>query len=234
MGDVITHGSPNFGPRRHGLPPDMVVLHYTAMHSCDAALARLCDPHHEVSAHYLISESGVIYQLVDEEQRAWHAGAGRWGQVSDVNSHSIGIELANKGPLAHLPDYPAPQMASLELLLAGVMQRWQIRPERVIGHSDMAVGRKIDPGPRFDWQGLAASGLAIWPNGDFGTKSDPAWFREFAHMFGYSQAHSDDLLLAAFRLRFRAKETGPMDAVDLQIIQNLARRFPVDGSIGDD
>ena len=104
----------------------MVVLHYTAMRTADAALDRLCDPVAEVSAHYLIGEAGRVWQLVDEDMRAWHAGAGQWGAVGDVNSRSIGVELANTG--AH--PYPAPQIASLEHLLAGLMQRWRIAPER--------------------------------------------------------------------------------------------------------
>ncbi len=88
-----THPSPNFGERRGGARPDLVVIHYTAMASCAAALERLCDPEAEVSAHYLISEAGEVLSLVPEEARAWHAGAGAWGAVTDVNSRSIGIEL---------------------------------------------------------------------------------------------------------------------------------------------
>jgi len=104
--------SPNLGARRHGLSPDMVVLHYTGMESAEAAIIRLCDPAAEVSAHYVISESGLVTPLVPENARAWHAGAGAWGQVRDVNSHSIGIELANAGPQAGFPPFPEPQMAA--------------------------------------------------------------------------------------------------------------------------
>jgi N-acetylmuramoyl-L-alanine amidase len=139
----------------------MVVIHYTAMESCAAALARLCDPAAEVSAHWLIAEDGRVMALVPEEMRAWHAGAGAWGGVGDVNSRSIGIELANDGA----QPFGAPQMAALERLLAGIMARWQVRPERVIGHSDMAPERKRDPGPRFDWRALARAGLSVWPEG---------------------------------------------------------------------
>jgi N-acetylmuramoyl-L-alanine amidase len=137
----------------------MVVLHYTAMKTAQAALDRLCDPKAEVSAHYLISETGQVWQLVPEHKRAWHAGAGQWGDVSDVNSRSIGIELANPGDCP----FPEPQMAALEVLLADVLARWGIPPKAVIGHSDMAPDRKQDPGHRFDWQRLARQGLSIWP-----------------------------------------------------------------------
>ena len=146
--DVI---SPNQGARREAARPDLLVIHYTAMQSAEAAIARLCAPEAEVSAHYVISERGQITRLVPEEMRAWHAGAGRWGDVTDVNSHSIGIELANRGN----HPFPEPQMARLELLISEIMARWAIPPERVIGHSDMAPGRKGDPGARFDWARLA-------------------------------------------------------------------------------
>src|SRR6188472_1452321 len=151
---VIEVESPNFGPRRDGLLPDMIVLHYTAMLTAEAALARLCDPAAEVSAHYLVAEDGRVWRLVDEHARAWHAGAGSWRGQGDVNSRSIGIELANPGPLADFPPFPEPQMAALEALLDGVMARWRIPAAGVVAHSDIAPGRKADPGPKFDWRRL--------------------------------------------------------------------------------
>lgn len=126
------------------------------MTPASAALERLCDPAHEVSAHYVIGEDGTLWQLVAEEMRAWHAGAGSWQEQEDINSRSIGIEMVNDG---HAP-YAAPLMATLEALLPGIMARWGITADGVIGHSDMAPGRKIDPGAHFDWSRLAALGLA--------------------------------------------------------------------------
>ncbi|WP_417275152.1 N-acetylmuramoyl-L-alanine amidase [Celeribacter halophilus] len=152
---ITDHLSPNFGERRDGARPELVVIHYTAMQTAQAALTRLCAPEFEVSAHYLICEKGGIYRLVDEEHRAWHAGAGAWGQITDVNSHSIGIELANDGQ----SPFAADQMDALEHLLDDILRRRNIPPEGVIGHSDMAPGRKIDPGPRFDWARLELRGL---------------------------------------------------------------------------
>jgi len=204
----------------------MIVLHHTAMTTAEAALDRLCDAGAEVSAHYLIGERGRVWQLVDEDMRAWHAGAGQWGAVTDVNSRSIGIELANTG--GH--PYPAPQMAALEDLLAGPMRRWRIAPERVIGHSDMAPTRKFDPGPRFDWRGLACQGLSVWPRaGSAPTVSAEAFLRDAA-TFGY-RLHADvtpDDILRAFRTRFRPGLSGPLDPRDCGMIADLARRFPVD------
>ena len=200
----------------------MVVIHYTAMQSATDALNTLCNPKNEVSAHYLIAESGDVYSLVPEAMRAWHAGAGAWGQVSDVNSHSIGIELANDG----FSPFAAAQMDALEELLKGINTRWDIRPERIIGHSDMAPGRKIDPGPRFDWQRLARAGLAVWPQG--GTSAEADAFPHLLRRFGYTATDDLELLLSVLRMRFRPLSTGPLCEEDLDVIADLARRYPVD------
>jgi N-acetylmuramoyl-L-alanine amidase len=210
--------SPNFGDRRCGVRPSMIVLHYTAMENGAVARARLCDPTAEVSAHWLISEGGAVEALVDEAKRAWHAGAGAWAGVTDVNSHSIGIELVNRG--TH--PFPEPQMTALEGLLCGIMQRWNIAAHRVIGHSDMAPGRKADPGARFDWQRLARAGLSVWPVPQGRARSCD--FAKNARRFGYPDA-GDDLILAAFRLRFRPWATGPADAVDAAMAVDLAARW---------
>lgn len=221
--------SPNHGERRGGLRPSLVVIHYTAMESCAAARERLCDPTAEVSAHWLISETGQVEALVPETARAWHAGAGQWAGQGDVNSRSIGIELANRG--SH--PFPEPQMAALEQLLRGILARWQIRPAGVIGHSDMAPGRKSDPGPRFDWQRLARQGLAIWPDLAPGAALPGAalpdrTFRDLAGQAGYDPDLPEDLLVQAFRLRFRPWASGPVDATDLRLVAQVAR-LAVDG-----
>ncbi|MHA3913786.1 N-acetylmuramoyl-L-alanine amidase [Halovulum sp. GXIMD14793] len=219
---IIDHPSPNCNARRHGGPPDMVVLHYTAMATPEAALERLCAPEFEVSAHYLIGEDGQLWQLVDEADRAWHAGAGQWGDVTDVNSHAIGIELANPGEDA----FEAPQMQRLEGLLADILERWSIPPERVIGHSDMAPDRKSDPGPRFPWRRLAEAGLSVWP--EAAASADPGSFADHAHEFGYRAA--SDHLLRAYQLRFAPQRLGlPLRPEDAAAMASLARRYPVCG-----
>ena len=187
--------SPNHGARRGGVAPSLIVIHYTGMASCAEARDRLCDPVAEVSAHWLIAETGETEALVPEALRAWHAGAGAWRGVSDVNSHSIGIELANPGDRP----FPEPQMAALEHLLRGVMARWRIPPSGVIGHSDMAPSRKGDPGRRFDWRRLALQGLAVWPAGPGDAACDLA---QSLDIIGYP-AVTPEQRLAAFRLRFR-------------------------------
>ena len=202
------------------------MIHYTGMASADEALARLCDPAAEVSAHYLITETGTPVRLVPEDLRAWHAGAGRWGSVTDVNSRSIGIELANSG--SH--PYPAPQMAALDDLLPGILARHAIPPARVIAHSDLAPARKSDPGPRFDWRRLALAGLSVWPAPDPKPAPDtpPPPLQDSLTAIGYDPALPPDLRLAAFRLRFRPWARGPADATDAALARDLARRFPVD------
>ncbi|MEL6102101.1 MAG: N-acetylmuramoyl-L-alanine amidase [Pseudomonadota bacterium] len=209
--EIIQHLSPNFGPRRGGLKPSLIVLHYTGMTSCTAALDRLCDPQAEVSAHYLIDRDGTVLQLVAEDQRSWHAGAGEWHGQTDINSRSVGIELDNNGtgPFAEA------QMQALETLLPQIMERWSIPPHGVIGHSDMAPGRKFDPGPWFDWVRLEAAGLAGRRGYDFGP-SDPslATFAPLARDAGYTVDVDDETLLAAVRLRYRSFATGPIAPED--------------------
>ncbi len=218
------HPSPNFGSRRDGAIPDMVVLHYTAMDSATAALDLLSAPESGVSAHYLISETGEVFSLVSEKKRAWHAGAGQWGMVTDVNSRSIGIELANTG----FAPFPEPQMVALEDLLRGITRRWAIQPERIIGHSDLAPGRKIDPGLRFDWRRLALGGLSVWPKRGKTIAPDEAAFTKALRNFGMTFNAPPETLLATFRLRFRPGANGPLDRVDMAQATDLAARYPVD------
>lgn len=212
--------SPNFGPRRDGVRPSLVVLHYTAMPTAEAALARLRDPLAEVSAHYLIAEDGRAWRLMAETERAWHAGVGTWGRMSDVNSRSIGIELANGGPVAGFPPFPEPQMAVLEQLLDGVMARWGILADAVIAHSDMAPGRKADPGRKFDWRRLALGGRSIWPAAEVAAGGGWDAFLSAAEKLGYGVGDSDrEAVLEAFRLRFRPAASGELRPEDVGVIE---------------
>ena len=200
----------------------MVVLHYTAMDDAGRAGDWLCNPESEVSAHWLIGRDGTVVALVPEERRAWHAGAGGWGEVTDVNSRSIGIELDNDGSA----EFPEAQVAALERLLAGILRRWAIPPERVIGHSDMAPGRKIDPGPRFPWARLAEAGLAVMPEVAGDADVDAERFARDLARIGYRAAVDGETLLAAFRLRFRPAAEGPLDGADCAVAGAMAARWP--------
>jgi N-acetylmuramoyl-L-alanine amidase len=221
---LVRHPSPNHGARRGDATPEILVLHYTAMESFAAARDRLCDPQAQVSSHYLVAEDGSVLQLVEEGRRAWHAGAGSWGGVRDVNSRSIGIEIANNGEVP----FAAAQMDVVERLAADILHRHKIRPECVIGHSDLAPARKRDPGRRFDWRRLALQGLAVWPSPPAvhpDTPVVPERFLADLRRFGYPQAPAE-VLLEAFRQRFRPWATGPLSAADMSAAADLARRYP--------
>ena len=151
--------SPNFGMRREAVRPELIVLHYTGMETGEAAEAWLCDPISEVSSHYLVHEDGRITQMVREADRAWHAGRSSWRGERDVNSLSIGIEVVNPGHAFGYRDFTRAQVATVIALCRGIAERHGVRPEGVLAHSDVAPGRKVDPGERFPWSELAAAGV---------------------------------------------------------------------------
>jgi len=154
--------SPNFGERRSPRRPDCIILHYTGMPTADGALALLRDPASEVSAHYLVREDGGVVQLVEEAKRAWHAGVGTWAGQNDLNSASIGIEIANPGHDGGSPPFPRQQIEAVIALCGDIAARWEMRPERILAHSDIAPARKRDPGENFPWDALASAGLGHW------------------------------------------------------------------------
>ncbi|MBT5432874.1 MAG: N-acetylmuramoyl-L-alanine amidase [Alphaproteobacteria bacterium] len=158
---IVERPSPNHGERRGGLGVTMLVLHYTGMPTAEGAVERLCDPASSVSAHYVVDDEGTILRLVAEDRRAWHAGVGRWRDQDDINSVSIGIEITNPGDRA----FPQPQMTAVATLSHGIIKRHGIPARHVLGHSDVAPGRKQDPGPLFDWCWLAGEGVGLWPAG---------------------------------------------------------------------
>lgn len=151
---VTVVASPNQDLRR----PTMVVIHYTSNDDIKHSIDTLTSAARKVSAHYLIDRQGRLYQLVPEDRRAWHAGQSYWAGESDVNSRSIGIELDNNGS----EPYDEPQISTLLNLLQDIQTRHRIKPASVVGHSDVAPGRKVDPGVYFPWRRLAASGFGLW------------------------------------------------------------------------
>jgi N-acetylmuramoyl-L-alanine amidase len=151
--------SPNHGERSGAAAPDLLVLHYTGMASTEQAVAWLRDPGRGVSAHYVVHEDGYIAQLVPETRRAWHAGASYWGGATDLNSLSIGIEIANRGHDHGYPDFPAAQIEAVTALARDIVTRNRIAPERVLAHSDIAPRRKTDPGEKFPWEVLHRAGV---------------------------------------------------------------------------
>jgi N-acetylmuramoyl-L-alanine amidase len=155
--------SPNHDARPDGARIDTLVLHYTGMASGAAALARLRDPDAKVSSHYLVEEDGAVFRLVPEARRAWHAGVSHWRGVSGLNGSSIGIEIVNPGHEWGYRPFPALQMGAVAALCHAILARHPIAPSGIVAHSDIAPDRKQDPGELFDWEGLAADGIGLWP-----------------------------------------------------------------------
>ncbi len=215
--------SPNHEPRR----PVLIVLHATEQRSAAESLLtlRTRNTGGPVSAHYLIGRDGALYQLVSEHRRAWHAGPGRWGTITDVNSASIGIELDNDGGAP----FPEAQLATLLALLDDLCTRLQIPRTQLIAHADMAPTRKRDPGAQFPWRALADVGFGIWPTGPFA--EPPPGFDAWLALAALGYALDDrDAALRAFRRRFRAIESdltdpvAPPDPEDARILHALTKK----------
>jgi len=220
--------SPNHNPRPPGTAVDMLVLHYTGMRTAGEAIDRLCDPAAKVSAHYVIDEDGTVWRLVAESERAWHAGVSFWQGTTDVNAHSIGIELVNPGHEWGYRGFPEPQMAALETLARGILDRHEIPADRVVGHSDVAPERKQDPGELMDWRRLARAGIGLWP-GEGTPPPDLAAAQAMLSAIGYRISVSgavDEqtrLVLTAFQRRFRPRSIdGVLDAETGGLIAGLA------------
>ena len=155
--------SPNYDDRKGGRAPDMLLLHYTGMQSAQESLARMTDPAAKASAHYLVDVDGQLTRLVPEGMRAWHAGVSCWKGEADINSCSIGIEVQNPGHEFGYVAFPDAQIESVITLAKDILGRHDIPAHRVLGHSDVAPGRKQDPGELFPWQRLAGEGIGLWP-----------------------------------------------------------------------
>ena len=202
MSEIISCPSPNFDER--ALPVTMLVLHYTGMQDGPSAIARLTDPDAGVSSHYLVAEDGQVLALVDEDKRAWHAGQSYWRGITDVNSASVGIEIVNPGHEWGYRPFTEAQMDALIPLVADIVERHGIDPANVVGHSDIAPQRKIDPGELFDWERLAKVRLALArPSRNL---ADPHWtpggFLLALERFGYDVGDGP-AAVRAFQRRFR-------------------------------
>jgi N-acetylmuramoyl-L-alanine amidase len=195
--NIHTTPSPNHNDRQR--PVRYLVLHYTGMHFGRDALKRLCDPASGVSAHYIVLEDGETHQMVADEHRAWHAGLSYWEGERDINSASIGIEIANGGHDENLPPYPALQLKAVQQLCLLLIAKHSIKPWHVLAHSDIAPTRKQDPGEHFPWPAFAEQGIGLWP--EAGPCHSPQSFPILLDLYGYDVA---DLAAAtdAFHRRF--------------------------------
>lgn len=198
----------------------LIVIHHTEEDSVQESLDTLRTRNSQgpVSAHYLIGRDGKRYQLVADNERAWHAGAGSWRGITDINSISIGIELDNNG----LAPFPGTQIDSLLVLLEDLCKRHRIARDQIIGHADLAPARKVDPSREFPWKRLADAGFGLWPgnlDADVPHGFDP-WLA--LRLVGYSL---DDrpATVRAFHLHFRGMEGTDLDDEDLRILFALTR-----------
>jgi len=237
--------SPNHGERKNGRRPDMVVLHYTGMPDAGEALQWLCNPVSEVSAHYFVFEDGRVLQLVPEARRAWHAGVSFWAGETDINSCSIGIEIANMGHIGGMPSFPAEQIERVIALTKDICTRWSIRPDRVLAHSDVAPGRKQDPGELFPWDELHRAGVGHWVkpapirDGRFFARGDQGMpveaLQAMLAMYGYGLKitgtfdEDTEKVVTAFQRHFRPERVdGVADASTITTLRDLIAARPGD------
>ncbi|MBO9098895.1 MULTISPECIES: N-acetylmuramoyl-L-alanine amidase [Rhizobium] len=240
---ALVQPSPNHGERAGGRKPDMILLHYTGMGTADGALDWLCRTESQVSSHYFIHEDGRVLQLVPEARRAWHAGKGVWRKENDINSLSIGIEIANAGHPGGLPQFPDAQIDAVIELCRDCGERWSIAPERVLGHSDIAPIRKVDPGERFPWARLHAAGVGHWVEpspisggrffqmGDSGQPVEA--LQSMLSLYGYGTEINGDFSAAmagdveAFQRHFRQERVdGIADFSTIDTLHRLLRALP--------
>ncbi|HEY1983129.1 MAG TPA: N-acetylmuramoyl-L-alanine amidase [Xanthobacteraceae bacterium] len=214
--------SPNNGERRDGRRPDMILLHYTGMADAEAALELLRARGSDVSCHYFVFEDGRIVQMVPEGRRAWHAGQSCWAAETDINSCSIGIEIANSGHDHGYPDFPKRQIAAVTALCRSIQIRHTIPPVRVLAHSDVAPSRKQDPGEKFPWRTLYDSGVGHWVK--------PAPIVNFGHVL--SPGNRGETVAAFQRLLvdygYGVEVTGEYDAVTGEVVTAFQRHFRPD------
>lgn len=229
--------SPNHNERVGEGKAHLLILHYTGMDDDDAALSWLCNPQSSVSSHYFIHQDGRVLQLVDEDRRAWHAGVSSWKGITDINSASIGIEIANEGHDFSYPDFPSKQIEAVAALCLDIIERHGIEPRNVLAHSDVAPLRKQDPGEKFPWGWLAAQGVghiaAATPiqGGRFFQKGDSgepiAALQSLFALYGYGveiTGHYDDVteaVVIAFQRHFRPERVDGI--ADQSTIETLRR-----------
>lgn len=232
----------NTEERRCEAKPSLLILHYTGMASAAKAIDWLAREESGVSCHYVIDTDGTITQLVPECERAWHAGVSFWRGETDVNSRSIGIEIQNPGHEHGYPDFPVPQLDAVIALAKDIVQRHGIAPDGVLAHSDVAPGRKIDPGEKFDWAYLAKAGVGFWVRpvdicdedvglgpGDQDARVERA--QRLLAEYGYNVPINGEVdeqttkVLQAFQLHFRpARVDGRLDHSTELTLERLIKR----------
>lgn len=241
------YSSPNYNQRNYNQLISSLILHYTAL-DFEKSLQTLTNTKTQVSAHYLVPEISIcnerkVFQLVKENERAWHAGVSHWQKIINLNDTSIGIEIVNLGYTDNkegkrtwypFTDY---QIESVMELAKTMVDRYQIHPTCVIGHSDIAPGRKVDPGPLFPWEKLYESGIGAWFNEkelvlEHNSEVDIQKLQKNLQIYGYAieitgkldeQTHT---VLQTFQMHFRASDySGNPDAETVAILENLIKKY---------
>ena len=162
---IFNHYSPNFNNKKRPFRSiKFIVIHYTGMQSERESIIRLCSPRYKVSSHFLISQSGKVYRLVEDNRIAWHAGKSRWGKYKNLNKNSIGIEIVNKGHKFGYTNFKNKQISNLIKICRTLIKKYKIKKQNIIGHSDIAPLRKLDPGEKFPWQKLGKNKIGVWHN----------------------------------------------------------------------
>jgi N-acetylmuramoyl-L-alanine amidase len=211
-------GTTNFNMRK----PNMVVIHHTAQNSCEQTLKTFTITKTQVSAHYVICEDGTIHHMLNDYLRAWHAGLGKWGNITDVNSSSIGIELDNDGFEA----FKEPQILALEKLLANLKKTYGIPASNFIGHADIAPTRKNDPNVNFDWERLAKGGYGKW-YADTAAIQLPSDFQaqSYLKMIGYNSPDTVAVIKSFKRKYLKQDQSGVLNDADNKILYAVWREM---------
>lgn len=211
-------GTTNFSMRK----PNFVVIHHTAQTSCEQTLKTFTLPRTQVSAHYVICEDGIVYHMLNDYLRAHHAGLGRWGNVTDLNSCSIGIELDNDGT----ETFTAPQMQSLYTLLDRLKKAYSIPTANFIGHSDLAPTRKNDPNVNFNWKEMANRGFGLW-YGDTTNMVVPQDFNamQALRIVGYDIKDTTAAITVFNRKYLQKDKTRVLEEKDKKVLYALMKKF---------
>lgn len=210
-------GTTNLGMRK----PNFVIIHHTAQNSCDQTLKTFTLPRTQVSAHYVICKDGTIHHMLNDYLRAWHAGNSRWGNVTDINSASIGIEIDNNG----FEPFTDQQINSLLVVLGAVKKIHAIPAANFIGHSDIAPTRKVDPNIHFPWKTLAEKGYGLW-YGDTTQVNVPAGFNHIQalRIIGYD-VRDTSAAIGAFKRHFITQESKTLTENDKKILFDLSKKY---------
>ena len=199
---MITKDSPNHNERNGFDAPRFIILHYTGTTHAEADRVYMTPD--QVSPHYMIDTDGSVTQYVDETKRAWHAGKSSWDGIIDINSASIGIEIVNGGHDAGLPEFPRAQMDAVVSLIRDIRSRWNINDADILGHSDIAPGRKIDPGENFPWGFLSENGIGLMPDKTDLSGELDTMIELYAALkaWGYDYTDDIDVMITEFRRHY--------------------------------